>query len=647
MMNDLKRLRIVRSALGLTAAAAVVVSSVGLATAAGAGTVTNTGNANNVIIGSGSSTTYPMMQALDLLYNEAPGCTTVVDFAGATAIQPLDYSCLTQAQATNGHNLNPVIIDPSTGVVSSNPAGISVVNPFNDIVVQEAPVGSSNGILQLENNDAAIVAKYSYDTGTVNVANNVNFARSSRSPAAAVDDKGLNFVAYAKDGVDWAHYSIVNGVSTASDVTVSGGVQQTSYSMLTPGEISGIYSGAITNWKQVGGKNAPIVVFSAQEGSGTQSTWKSYIQANGAAGVDPSKLSNLVNCFNKTGLVFNAVQTVSASQCAGPVDIFENETGSLNINSLPTTLKDPTAVSGFNAPTAALAPVTQVATVATAPTSIAAPAACSTWVWGCKPGLVTKGARVGTSTPAQFTYSQIYTLRSPTANQILGDSVFFYSSGLFNHQCVGSNQAVNTAASCTRGNFVNFAADPTGKATFQEGSLGGSATAGATSYPSIDQTSCPVTTIPSVRNACLPTEAAVLTNSFPSVRYVYNVYSNGSSTAVPAATPATLAYISENGFLCSPRTVNQTNPLDGKTYRDDIDAAILGSGFYPLSGGATTGVVNTTPQDEGTVSHYANSITGVSTSPYNLYVAASGSGGGDPTGFCSVTSTDSNGLAGS
>ena len=169
---------------------------------------------------------------------------------------------------------------------------------------------------------------------------------------------------------------------------------------------------------------------------------------------------------------------------------------------------------------------------------------------------------------------------------VLGDSVFFYSSGLFNHQCVSSNQAINTAGNCTKGNYVNYAADATGKATFQEGSLGGSATAGATSYPSIDKSACPLATIPVGEERMPAHQQAVLTNSFPSVRYVYNVYSNGSSTAVPAATPATLAYISENGFLCSPRTVNQTNPLDGKTYRDDIKAAILGSGFYPLSAGA-------------------------------------------------------------
>ena len=40
---------------------------------------------------------------------------------------------------------------------------------------------------------------------------------------------------------------------------------------LTTEQIKGIYSGEITNWKQVGGKNEEIAAFQRNEGSGSQS----------------------------------------------------------------------------------------------------------------------------------------------------------------------------------------------------------------------------------------------------------------------------------------------------------------------------------------------------------------------------------------
>ncbi|GAA0769009.1 phosphate ABC transporter substrate-binding protein [Clostridium subterminale] len=43
---------------------------------------------------------------------------------------------------------------------------------------------------------------------------------------------------------------------------------------LTIEQIKGIYTGAITNWKEVGGKDAPIVVVSREDGSGTREAFQ-------------------------------------------------------------------------------------------------------------------------------------------------------------------------------------------------------------------------------------------------------------------------------------------------------------------------------------------------------------------------------------
>ena len=110
-------------------------------------------------------------------------------------------------------------------------------------------------------------------------------------------------------------------------VTVASGVSSPSPSAnlndLTQTQLEDIYNGTDTNWDQVCnggaapgstgavcGSNAPIVVFSAQEGSGTQSTFKTFL------GFDPSLATNPVNCFTPTGW---------DESCVGPGVIFENE----------------------------------------------------------------------------------------------------------------------------------------------------------------------------------------------------------------------------------------------------------------------------------------------------------------------------------
>ena len=624
MNNHLKRLRSLRSALGLSAAA-VVVGSMALSGVAGATTsVTNTGAANNIIVGAGSSTTYPMMQALDTLYNTALGCTMVVDFASSSAQQPLDYSCLNASTVTNGHNIGAV-----TATVGQTP------NPYNDVAVEEPPVGSSTGILQLENNVAGINFKSSANYPAAANVVAPNFVRSSRSLSSSTDQKGLNAVAYAADGVDWVHYANVNGV--ASNSTVPGNI-------LTQAELQGIYNGTITNWNQLGGsKSAPIIVFSAQEGSGTQSTWKGYAGSTIAA--DPSALTNKVNCFNVTGLNFNAAQ--NSTNCSGPIDIFENETAQLALSSLPASLTNPATATGFNT-AAAITQTSTLAKTATAPTSLTTPSACSQWVWGCTAGHVTSAAGTVVNTKV---YSQIYTLASPTADQIKSDAIFFYSSGLFNHQCVVSGAKDNTATSCAAGTYdlgspvtaAGVTTNPTlgkSKYTFALGRIGGAATAGSASFGA--NSGCSISTIAGVTDVCFPTQGSVLAGVFPNTRKVYNIYSDGANTLFPAATPATLNYVSETGFLCSPATVTETDPLTGLSYRSEINSSILSSGFYPLSAGQTQGVVNQTAFAETGLSVIARNVPGVSTSPYAAFLAptATDNATGAPMGFCATSTMD-------
>ena len=646
MKNHLKRFRVMRGAFGLSVAAASVVGSMAFADVAGAaGTVTPSATAaqNNIIIGSGSSTTYPMMMALDSLYNQATGCALVVDYTNSGAVpQPFDFSCLTHAQIVAGANIGS--LEAAPGVTA---------NPFNDVVVEEPPIGSSNGIVQLTSglgSPTYLNNKYTAQpAGAVSVPNNINFARSSRAKGTS-DDQGLNFVAYAADGVDWAHYSVVNNKATNSDIA-----GQTAGSLITKDQATSIYNGKIFNWSQVGGTQAPIVVFSSQSGSGTQDTWK------GAVGFDPSAAANKVNCYDKSALVFNATQT--STTCYGPIDVFENQTGTLSLASLPTVLKDPLAASGFNAASATADVTVSNVLAANAPTTITAPAVCNNWWLGCTAAKVAKtgnGTTVGT-----FNYKQTYTLVSwatdNAANRqaVQSDLVQFYSTGLFNHQCQGTIGATfagvkskNTAATCAAGNYVNYAVDGTGKTTFQLGQMGGTTpTAGATSFGALSAStstslgSCPLSTavVAAGYSRCIPTQASVLSGDFAVTRSVFNVYSNGSQAAIAPASGATLAYVSETGFICSTRSKNMINPLTGNSYTTDIQNTILGQGFYPLSAAKVSGGLDQNPLDEGAISHYATGVstiqTGNADARYAPYVAADSSLNGHPAGFCIVTET--------
>ena len=183
------------------------------------------------------------------------------------------------------------------------------------------------------------------------------------------------------------------------------------------------------------------------------------------------------------------------------------------------------------------------------------------------------------------------------------------------------------------------------KYTFALGRIGGTATAGSTSFGA--NTGCAISTIAGVTDGCLPTQGSVLAGVFPDTRKVYNIYSDGANTAFPAATPATLNYVSEEGFLCSPATVTENDPITGLSYRAEINSNILSSGFYPLSAGQTTGTVNLTPFAETGLSVTAANVPGVSSSAYAAYLApvATDTATGAPMGFCAVSTTDVTGKA--
>ena len=543
--------------------------------------------ANNTIVGSGSSTDYNMMQNLDLLFNQVPGCVITsgsVSGAPSSANQQLNYSC---EKNSGGTTLEQV------------PGDAWMDNPINDVAVEEAPMGSSNGIAQLEldrNSTVTGIGTTQVAADTENVAA-VNFARSSRDISSSKDIQGLNFVAYAKDGVSplvWSKVgSTVNSEVKAvlSATTPIPGTGNTTVG-LTQSELEGIYNGSIYDWAQLGAKtSAPIFVYSAQEGSGTQSTFKTFL------GADPSAAANKVNCTDPVHpgttpivtttskshptLTFPATNPETA--CLGPDVIFENEDASIIAN-------------------------------ATTPDTIAS-------AWETQNGL--SGA-------------------APVA-----DSIFFYSLGKFNLQCEGVKEQVQyfdkskaPAVNVKEGTNCGSEAIPSTNTLLFGSKLG----------------------LPEVNGvADNPQNVLGGTTPYPITRFLYNIYSNGSNPNIPEATAATLNYVSEVGFLCKPQTIDGTtndvaaneivDPATGNWYHTEIFDSIISSGFIPVTA-TTTGTTFADVTDGPPVPENASatadgntaySLLSAGTAPNQYgaaYLNSSVPTGTNPSGYCLVFNTD-------
>jgi ABC-type phosphate transport system substrate-binding protein len=127
------------------------------------------------------------------------------------------------------------------------------------------PDGSSAGIATLALNTKTSDGKYYC----------VDYARSSRAREATdppFAPGGVTFVTLATDGVSYGTTATTNAPAN-----------------LTTAQLTSIYNCSVTNWDQVGGKNAPIHAFIPQSGSGTRAFFLSAIG-----------LANPGTCVNQT-----------------------------------------------------------------------------------------------------------------------------------------------------------------------------------------------------------------------------------------------------------------------------------------------------------------------------------------------------------
>jgi len=138
--------------------------------------------------------------------------------------------------------------------------------------------------------------------GITNAGVTYQIGMSSRELTAAEQGKGLKETIIAIDGIA----AIVNKNNAVANLTIE--------------QIRGIFTGTITNWNQVGGRNATIAVVSREEGSGTRGAFE-----------------ELVGFQNK--LLGNANQLTSTGAILANIAQNQDAIGYISIGSLNDTVK--------------------------------------------------------------------------------------------------------------------------------------------------------------------------------------------------------------------------------------------------------------------------------------------------------------------
>jgi ABC-type phosphate transport system substrate-binding protein len=205
-----------------------------------------------------------------VLAGAAAAATTVALTAGPALADPPSGTTPRQTDAVStGSDTTQYVLDQlSFNFDHANPNAATklyswdAVNPKtlaigDNIVTKKGcdavarPDGSSAGIAALEANARPNGDKTNYC---------VDYARSSRARASTdptCTAGGVCFVSLAGDAVTWADRNAASGGTDAP-------------ANLSTAQLVKIYECTVTNWKQVGGKNAPILPLLPQTSSGTR-----------------------------------------------------------------------------------------------------------------------------------------------------------------------------------------------------------------------------------------------------------------------------------------------------------------------------------------------------------------------------------------
>ncbi|MGE5391047.1 MAG: phosphate ABC transporter substrate-binding protein [Deltaproteobacteria bacterium] len=154
-------------------------------------------------------------------------------------------------------------------------AGSTSVQPFSDVLAEE---------FNKKNPDAQINVQGGGSSQGIEAAISgaADIGSSSRELKPEETTQGIKEYKIALDGVA----IVINPANKISELKME--------------DIRNIYLGNVTNWKELGGKSAPITVVSREEGSGTRGAFEDIV-------MNKEKVSDKVIIQSSTGAVRSAV----------------------------------------------------------------------------------------------------------------------------------------------------------------------------------------------------------------------------------------------------------------------------------------------------------------------------------------------------
>jgi ABC-type phosphate transport system substrate-binding protein len=270
-----------RRAMRLSIGAGVVAATLILASA-GATAAVDTGRPSRTIVGVGSDNTYEVMNDLDQLYNESPGCAVIPAPGGSFT------------------NFRQLCLSGGSLTYSTNPADlIESENLYHDRVVEAFPVGSGNGRQVLTQ----------FTLNGENTALPSDFSRASSKQTFAVSGFTAYGIAFAKDATAyWVGSDNVN-VAQSSNGKPNADISIDDLKNVFIGNADGQ---CLVNWSKSKGDSvadkfgAPgagsIDVFAVQTGSGTGTDFARKIDpANAGTIANAAPLANCVPAAAKDG----------------------------------------------------------------------------------------------------------------------------------------------------------------------------------------------------------------------------------------------------------------------------------------------------------------------------------------------------------